>query len=95
MMARPVRLPRSNFVGMIDVDSIAGLRERQHELHPCCCRCDRWYVIDLERMVRDGYGTLRLPRTARRQKCGEVGQPQVRPPRAVRSSTAWIAAPVQ
>lgn len=57
---------------MIDAGSIAGLRERQHELHACCCRCDRWYVIDLERMVRDGYGTRRLPRTARRQNFGEV-----------------------
>ena len=46
---------------MIDLGSIAGLYERQPELHAYCCHCDRWSVLDLAAMVRRGLGSRRLP----------------------------------
>jgi hypothetical protein len=79
---------------MIDLGSIAGLHEREHELHAYCHRCDRWRVLDLALMVRRGLGERRLPRTVRCLRCGEVGTLQVRPPMPARSSTGWIAPPV-
>ena len=78
---------------MIDLGSIAGLYERSHELHAFCHRCDRWRVLDLERMVLAGRGSMRLPLKVRCRDCGEVGQLQVRPPMPSRSSTGWIAPP--
>jgi hypothetical protein len=44
---------------MIDLGSIAGLHGRQHELHAYCATCDRWSVLDLARMGRDGHGEHR------------------------------------
>jgi ribosomal protein L37E len=79
---------------MIDLGSIAGLHDRTHELHAYCHRCDRWSVLDLEAMVRRGFGARRLPLTVRCLRCGEVGTLQVRPPMPARSPTGWIAPPV-
>lgn len=65
---------------MIDLGSIAGLHEHDHELHAYCPRCDRWQTLDLEGMVRAGQGNRRLPLQVRCRACGEIGSLQVRPP---------------
>jgi hypothetical protein len=78
---------------MIDLGSIAGLYECDHQLHAYCARCDRWAVLDLSEMVRSGPGDRRLPLTVRCRWCLAVGQLQVRPPMPARSSTGWISPP--
>jgi hypothetical protein len=77
---------------MIDLGSIAGLHQRNHELHAYCSHCDRWHVLDLEAMVRQGRGEVRLPIRVRCRNCGAAGQLQVRPPMPVRGSVGWISA---
>ena len=77
---------------MIDLGSIAGLHQHNHELHAYCGRCDRWRVLDLEAMVRQGRGNVRLPIRVRCRDCGAVGQLQVRPPMPARGSVGWISA---
>jgi len=77
---------------MIDLGSIAGLLAREHELHAYCCRCDRWRVLDLAQMVRQGRGDIRLPLRVRCRDCGAPGQLQVRPPMPARGSVGWIHA---
>jgi hypothetical protein len=79
---------------MIDLFTVAGLHERDHQLHAFCLRCDRWQQLDLARMVREGYGERRLPICVRCRDCGEQGRVQVRPPAPTRSSSGWIAPPV-
>ena len=79
----------------VDLGTVAGLHERQHELHAYCRHCDRWRVLDLARMVREGRGRLRLPLTVRCRACGEAGTVQVRPPMPQRASLGWIAPPVR
>jgi len=78
---------------VIDVGSIAGLHAGQHELQAHCLRCDRWRVLDLDLMVRQGRGSLRLPIVVRCYECGKRGQLQVRPPMPARSSGGWIEPP--
>jgi hypothetical protein len=78
---------------VIDLGSIAGLYEREHELHAYCMRCDRWAVLNLEAMVRTGQGDRRLPLRVRCRWCGAMGQLQVRPPMPVHQSTGWIVPP--
>jgi len=79
---------------MIDLGSIAGLHAHDHELHAYCTRCDRWVVLDLAAMVRDGHGERRLPITVRCRHCGEVGRLQVRPPVPTRVGTVGWVMPV-
>ena len=78
---------------MIDLGSIAGLYEHDYELHAFCHRCDRWRVLDLERMVREGRGAVRLPLKVRCQRCGELGRLQVRPPVPTRGPGGWMEPP--
>ena len=74
---------------MIDLGTVQGLHEHGHELHAYCPHCDRWRVLDLERMVAEGKGGLRLPITVRCTDCGEAGQLQVRPPAPTRGPGGW------
>ena len=78
---------------MIDIGSISGLFEREHQLLAYCHRCDRWSLLDLQAMVRRGLGERRLPLKVRCHLCREKGTIQVRPPMPARSSTGWIAPP--
>jgi hypothetical protein len=78
---------------MIDLGSIGGLHERNHELHAYCPRCDRWAVLPLAQMVARGQGARRLPIRVRCRWCEAIGQLQVRPPMPPRSSTGWVSAP--
>ena len=75
---------------MIDLGMIAGLHEHDHSLAAYCTRCDRWAVLDLEQMVKDGYGARRLPITVRCMKCGEPGRLQVRPPVPTWQGSTWM-----
>jgi hypothetical protein len=77
---------------MIDLGSIAGLYDREHELHAYCLHCDHWSMLELAGMVRCGLGSRRLPLTVRCRECGEVGQLQVRPPMPEwTNSNGWMA----
>ena len=78
---------------MIDLGSIAGLHEHDHELRAYCAKCARWSVIDLEALVRAGQGDRRLPLRVRCSVCGEPGQLQVRPPMPAWTNTnGWMSA---
>ena len=43
-----------------------------------CATCGRWSALDLERMVRDGHGSRRVPIRIHYQSCGEPGECEVR-----------------
>ena len=76
---------------MIDLGSIAGLHQHNHELHAYCVACDRWAVLDLAAMIDAGHGERRLPMTVRCEICGEVGRLRVRPPVPTRAgSVGWV-----
>ncbi len=92
MRAHPVSLAGRYAQRMIDLGTLAGLHSHAHELHAYCATCDRWSVLDLEHMVRDGYGERRLPIRVRCQVCGDPGQLQVRPPMPTWiNSNGWMA----
>jgi hypothetical protein len=79
---------------MIDLGTLAGLHDHDHELRAYCPRCDRWQVLDLAGMVRAGQGARRLPLRVRCRDCGEPGRLQVRPPMPQHSySQGWIGPP--
>ena len=46
---------------MIDLGALAGLHEHGHELHGYCARCDRWVLLDMERVVSEGHGERPTP----------------------------------
>jgi RNase P subunit RPR2 len=76
---------------MIDLGSIAGLHQHDHELRAYCPRCDRWAALPLAELVRQGKGSMRVPITARCGVCGEPGRLQVRPPMpAWTNCNGWI-----
>ena len=58
---------------MIDLGTIAGLHEHDHQLAAYCPRCDAWRVLPLGEWVSQGKGSLRLPLRVRCRDCGEVG----------------------
>ncbi len=90
-MARAVSLARFYAAGMIDLGTIAGLHERQHEVHAYCVRCARWRVLNLQRLIAIGKGEVRLPLRVRCLRCRALGRVQIRPPMP-RHSTAsgWV-----
>ena len=91
MVARQVSQPCRYDPPMIDLGSIAGLHQRQHELHAYCSTYDCWSVIDLKQMIRDGHGDRRLPIPVRCQVCGESGQFQVQAPMPTcTNSRGWM-----
>jgi len=91
-LAHPVSPARCYRRRMIDLSTLAGLHSHAHELHAYCSTCDRWSVLDLERMVRDGHGERRVPFKARCRFCGGRGQVQVRPPMPTwTNAKGWIA----
>jgi len=64
----------------IDVGTIGGLHERQHELLSYCPHRDRWTQPDLVAIVDAGQDNRRLPIKVRCRDCGELGRVQVRLP---------------
>ena len=92
--ARALSEPLVYAVRMIDLGTLAGLREHGHELHAYCLACDRWAAVDLDALIGAGYGERRLPITARCRVCREPGQLQVRPPVPAWTNTnGWMAVP--
>ena len=75
---------------MIDRASIAGLLEHDHRLEAYCPRCDAWRVLPLANLVPVRHGDRRLPIKFPCQKCGAVGQLQVRSPVSKRRPGGWI-----
>ncbi len=71
---------------MIDLGTLAGLREHDHKLHAHCPRCEGWVVLPLAELVTQGKGPLRLPVRVRCRDCGKPRNLQVRPPITVRCS---------
>ena len=67
------------------------LYAQQHELHAFCACCEWWSVIDLEGMIRAGYGERGLPITVRCRDCGEAGMLQVRPPMQTQLGSTGMA----
>jgi len=76
---------------MIDLGTIAGLHQHDHELHAYCLGCDRWSVLPLAHLVANGHGARRLPVAVRCRGCGEPGQLQVRPPMPRRLAPGWVS----
>jgi hypothetical protein len=68
---------------MIDLGSIAGLYEHQHELHAHCPRCDAWRVLPLGEWVSQGKGSLR-----HRRFTGTASTASIEPTREI--SHAWL-----
>jgi hypothetical protein len=88
---------------MIDLGSIAGLYEHEHELRAYCPRCSVrvrsiakrcsqpcWFRFSTPSHI--GKGDTQLPLTVRCRECGEVGRVQVRPIMpAWTNSNGWMA----
>jgi hypothetical protein len=79
---------------MIDLGSIRGLLDHDHEVHCYCSGCDRWHALNLHWLVRIGQGDRRLPIKVRCRRCGQRGIIQIRPPMPPRGSVGWIMPPV-
>jgi ribosomal protein L37E len=78
---------------VIDLGTISGLRARNHELHAYCTRCERWHVLDLDRLIAAGWGNRTLPLRLRCRGCGDPGMLQVRPPMPTRQAAGWLTPP--
>jgi len=61
---------------MIDLGTLAGLHQHNHELHAYCVACDRWREIPLAELVAAGLGDRRLPIKLRCSSFGSAKQPQ-------------------
>ena len=76
---------------VIDLGTLAGLREHSHELQAYCLACNRWATVDLDALISGGFGWRRLPITVRCHVCRAIGQLQVRPPAPTCTSTnGWM-----
>jgi hypothetical protein len=76
---------------MIDLGSIAGLLEHDHQPVAYCGSCDSWAVLPLAELVRQGKESPRLPIRAKCRQCSEVGRLQVRPPMPTRTNAnGWM-----
>jgi hypothetical protein len=55
---------------MIDLGSIAGLHEHNHELRAYCPRCDRWAVLPLAALANWGKEAMDLQIMGKCRACG-------------------------
>jgi hypothetical protein len=79
---------------MIDLGSFAGLHARDNDVHCYCNHCERWRVLDLQRLIAVGKGETRLPLRVRCLRCRQLGETQIRPPMPRHSTSAgWLAPP--
>jgi len=70
---------------MVALDTLRALHEHDHKLAAYCATCERWAVLDLERLLAEGCGEFRF--VGRKPRCSDCRSPgiwQVRPP-ALRS----------
>jgi hypothetical protein len=63
------------------VDTFHALHEHDHNLAAYCATCERWAVLDLERLIAEGRGEhVFVGRKPRCSYCYALGSSQVRPP---------------
>jgi hypothetical protein len=66
---------------VVTLDTLRALHEHDHQLAAYCATCERWAVLDLERLIADGRGEFRfVGRKPRCRDCGTPGEWQLRPP---------------
>ena len=76
---------------MISLGTLRGLHDHDHEPAAYCPRCERWLVLDLEKLIARGMGDRHVPFKVRCLRCGERGQAQLRPPMPKHSmANGWI-----
>jgi hypothetical protein len=57
---------------MIDLGTLAGLLEHEHQLAAYCRRCSRWRVLPLAELGAAGHGSRRFPLTSVIQSNGSL-----------------------
>ena len=66
---------------MVTLDTFRALHEHDHKLAAYCATCERWAVLDLERLIAEGRGEYCLVgREPRCSYCRGLGIWQLRPP---------------
>ena len=66
---------------MVTLDTFRALYEHEQQLAAYCATCERWAVLDLERLIAEGRGDYQF--VERKPRCGYCRSPgtwQVRPP---------------
>jgi hypothetical protein len=73
---------------MVTLDTLRALHEHDHQLAAYCPTCERWAVLDLERLIAKGRGDYCfVGQKPRCRYCGGSGVWQLRPP-VMRPGTA-------
>ncbi len=67
---------------MVTLDTFRTLHEHDHKLACYCATCERWAVLDLERLIADGRGDYFVGRKPRCSYCRSPGARRSRPPSA-------------
>ena len=49
-----------NLDAMVTLDTFRALHEHDHKLAAYCATCERWAVLDLERLIAAGRGEYRF-----------------------------------
>ena len=62
--------------------TLERLQDGEHLLHAYCPACDRWRVLDRERMLREWQGLAHAPSEVQCADCGQFGLLKVRRNRA-------------
>jgi hypothetical protein len=66
---------------VISLDTFRALHDHDHKLAAYCAICERWAVLDLERLIAEGRGDYRfIGRKPRCSYCRGLGTWQLRPP---------------
>jgi hypothetical protein len=66
---------------MVTLDTFRALHEHEHNLAAYCPTCERWAVLDLERLIAEGRGGYCfVGRKPRCSYCCGLGSWHVRPP---------------
>jgi hypothetical protein len=66
---------------VVVLDTLRALHDHDHKLAAYCSTCERWAVLDLERLIADGRGDyVFVGRKPRCIYCRGMGTWQLRPP---------------
>jgi len=52
---------------MVTLDTLRALYDHDHKLAAYCATCERWAVLDLERLIAEGLGEYRF--VGRKPRC--------------------------
>jgi hypothetical protein len=52
---------------MVTLDTVRALHKHDHKLAAYCATCQRWAVLDLERLIAEGRGEYRF--VGRKPRC--------------------------